>query len=86
MEWQPIETAPMDGTTVLLYPLYSTGWWEQGDERWLTMVVPINRDLTISEDWENPPAFYCVSVEEAGKTEPTHWMPLPAPPGAVMGQ
>ena len=43
-------------------------------------MVPLNNDLTICEDWEHPPAFYCVGVNEAGKTEPTHWMPLPDPP------
>ena len=63
-EWQPISTAPKDGTRVLLSahdwrePVIGsfrpdTGPWYHGDEE---------TDLPY------------------GECKPTHWMPLPAPP------
>ena len=66
-DWQPIETAPKDETTVLLYCPESwdtngvrVGWWNGG--AWY------------AEEWSSNPLtdFY-------GK--PTHWHPLPPPPG-----
>lgn len=80
MNWYPIETAPKDGTQVLLYgtfqwedyddiegmPLLGTvvGFW--GRTNWVT-----HRQ----ESWQavsaNPYMDLC---------QPTHWMPLPEPP------
>ncbi|WP_367079153.1 DUF551 domain-containing protein [Luteitalea sp.] len=69
MTWQPIETAPKDGTPVLVY-FPEIGVWEV---RWSTDVF---------DD-----GFWCVSDNKfedrplRGWIEnPTHWMPLPAPP------
>lgn len=70
-EWQPIETAPRDGTKVLLIVVgyepavgayYERGWdyQEEGD--------------FVQE------AHYTEWCETTGPWEPTHWMPLPAPP------
>lgn len=66
-EWQPIETAPRDGTSVLLFcpaddcweSYIAQGWYESGifDRRWYAAVD------------ENPLS-----------PQPTHWMPLPNPP------
>ncbi len=64
-EWQPIETAPKDGSVILLWGRYwsdSQGWFPaplQG--QW-------NRDR-----WE---AVWRYSFG----VRPTHWMPLPEPP------
>ena len=89
--WQPIETAPKDGTKILTYglghgnevfshdanerpfPMYSVAYW-----RW--------HDST--EDVEVEPGLFrkvpC-RVLEGWATDwsyrPTHWMPLPEPPG-----
>jgi hypothetical protein len=80
MDWQPIETAPKDGTTIDLWVVgysdepgrivnasyYSDGWWYRDDD---LESHPIDR----LEPWMT---FH-------GKPAPavTHWMPLPPPPG-----
>jgi hypothetical protein len=66
-EWQPIETAPMDGTEVILWwPHWSdtpvTGSWMEKSDQWFSEVC-----LGYSDD--DPP--------------PTHWRPLPPGPGAA---
>ena len=65
-EWQPIETAPKDGTTVLLFsPGY--GRWlgsHTGKPVWYCSKIG-DRDI--------PPPKSEIS-------KPTHWMPLPEPP------
>jgi hypothetical protein len=67
MDWQPIETAPKDGTEIDLWsPIckripdckwldrYATGWFTRGDRGWEEISTAM--------------------------ISPTHWMPLPAPP------
>jgi hypothetical protein len=65
-DWQPIDTAPKDGTRVLLYDRFCREpeharfvgvWWGQG----------------------MPPRW--VSCPGAFSKRPTHWRPLPEPPG-----
>ena len=61
-QWQPIETAPKDGTRVLLFfpgfviPVWVGDWHEGWRPEYGVRTPPIEDD-------------------------PTHWMPLPAPPG-----
>lgn len=73
--WRPIETAPSDGTAVLLYvppdefgevdPI-CVGYWERPD-------------YNSKEEWVYGPNGYEHYFRSyAGK--PTHWMPLPKPP------
>ena len=67
MNWQPIKTAPRDGTNVLLVNRkgnIATGLWQ---------------GRGVMEGWwlrggNGPNTFF---NEHHG---PTHWMPLPAPP------
>ena len=69
-EWQPIETAPKDGTTVLLYcqgsflpgpaPFMQAGAWGF----WHSGNPNHQRDCWIADE----------------PVDPTHWMPLPEPP------
>ena len=64
MNWQPIETAPKDGTLVLLsgfgLPVWQ-GYW----------VGQVGRHAI--NGWTR---FNSVDME----WKPTHWMPLPEPP------
>ena len=61
-EWQPIETAPKDGTSALIFaPFGIVEAWFCGDDG--------------SYQW------VCYDDKfQLDEHEPTHWMPLPAPP------
>lgn len=68
--WQPIETAPRDGTPVLL------AWADSA----LAIAVWQNRNENLEADtyyegWVDQFDFVAMSVDA-----PTYWMPLPAPP------
>ena len=67
MPWQPIETAPKDGTMVWLGKPYTirTGFWSNNVSGWI--------DYARSENFGGPQGLVF---------EPTHWMRLPAPPEA----
>lgn len=66
MEWQPIETAPKDGTEVLLFWQYT-----YPNDEYLTQGVEIG---AFDEGcWTT----YCGDTPDSIIT---HWMPLPAPP------
>ena len=86
MDWQPIETAPKDGTSLLLIaatyrnPVPMIGHWGQNnawDEEyhWL---------LGETDDWPTKRASKFrkrAAAEMLGIiSTPTHWMPLPPPP------
>lgn len=64
--WQPIETAPMDGTEVILFYRWyldggfvTAGYYHQGN---------------------NSPSFWYADLVNGGASPPTHWMPLPDGP------
>lgn len=69
-DWQPIETAPRDGTRIILLrkngPVF--GCWD--DDRYSTKPRPY---------WTHDQVRAFGNVD-ARKVPPTHWMPLPAPP------
>jgi hypothetical protein len=62
-DWQPIETAPKDGTKVL--------FWSSGTGDW-----------PICGRWVDPDGadFSWWGMDKSALGNPTHWMPLPAPP------
>lgn len=67
--WQTIETAPKDGTAVLGYFPGRTGYVARQD------VIPC-----YWSEWGGG-VWTCVSSGyRLLSHEPTHWMPLPAPP------
>ena len=66
MTWQPIETAPKDGTTILLVMRTGkmiTGWWASSVELFIFVLGP--------DDGNS----FGIMAEDA-----THWMPLPEAP------
>ena len=74
MIWQPIETAPKDGTPVLVFcPEFPAEHSRN--------VAP----RVMEARWNNPGmdprnGAWGDPVYDEWNCEPTHWMPLPAPP------
>lgn len=69
MEWQPIETAPKDGTVILAY-LKVNGMVQAH------YVSPA--EMLASDDEE--PRWFTTDGQELPLNYLTHWMPLPAAP------
>lgn len=75
-EWQPIETAPKDGTEILVYEPAIGQYGEEG--------IYI---VSWSREYPRNPKCWCVILsgqdEQGGCATAdyaTHWMPLPEPP------
>lgn len=82
-EWKPIETAPRDGTSILLFTTCHgvvEAWFAEGE--WSEETPECPRDYS-GAAWVCADDAFSIEVEE---TEPmehgtaTHWMPLPEPP------
>lgn len=82
VEWRPIETAPRDGSAILIAPHMDVAWWDHGAECWATNVIPLNGDRTIADDWKARPVMMFEQYAHNFGIEPTHWLPLPPAPGA----
>ncbi len=68
--WQPIESAPKDGTRVLGF----VGRW-----------VIVRWAVRFSEHYgDTSGGWYDGEID--GRAFPTHWMPLPAPPAEQGGE
>lgn len=79
MKWQPISTAPKDGSTVMVYPATWNGQ-TASMARW-----------EMDEHAKNPRPYWrrgddMGRVSYSRGTSPTHWMPLPAPPTDAIAQ
>lgn len=87
-EWRPIDTAPMDGTEILLgraasddcAEVSTIGWWipaePDGADYMGTdagFVDAMLQRFRPGRTFGNPARMY-----EA--VQPTHWMPIPSPP------
>ena len=73
-QWQPIETAPKDGTRIIGRRSYA--------ERY-TGRLRYERHKTFWGKTSHVPIYgwnYGRDVEDQELWEPTHWMPLPDPP------
>jgi len=79
-EWQPIETAPRDGTPVLLWAVRE-GWEDRGPCRicgWGDEYGWSLYGAAGAEPFAGMPRNN--RVQRLDQCQPTHWMPLPAPP------
>ena len=72
-EWQPIETAPKDGTELLLYERRERFIDDDFVEVDYIFSGAWNAESYQGECWE-------CSEYEVFSHEPTHWMPLPEVP------
>ena len=80
-DWQPISTAPEDGTVVLIYE-------GPGKDGIITTayLAPHNRVCIRGTGWKNDgrerdwELAACGTHADDARCYPTHWMPLPEPP------
>ncbi len=73
--WQPIETAPKNGTEILLC---SGGRWKSINiGHW----VPVGY-AGVKGKWHT--GFTCADEGDFDIDSPTHWQPLPEPPRAAL--
>lgn len=70
LDWQPIETAPKDGTEVLL-----TGFYRNGD----TAEITQSRWRAVGRWFGGIPTGWLIANSDVWR-HVTHWQPLPAPP------
>jgi hypothetical protein len=76
MEWQPIETAPKDGTEIIgFWPSYRKGRQVQVTYYVDTETREYGKIERVSQYWMSPSPW---TVGE--RTAPTHWMPIPEAP------
>jgi len=75
--WQPIDTAPKDGSTILAVMIYREGGqyggihtirWFEGWNGWVCSSVMIAFDS---------------KADPSDAAYPSHWMPLPEPPADI---
>lgn len=81
MDWQPIETAPKNGTVVLIYRKIEA---EYAAEGWAEGSKPGEMLCVWEARWCEPDFSegYWADPGDMGRVmdDPTHWMPLPSPP------
>ena len=94
MTWQPIETAPRDGTVIDLWMVTEErkgfripdAYWVTNQPYSARMVwkkrdgwMAANQEYDGADGWADVPKFTTVEGKEVW-TLATHWMPLPEPP------
>lgn len=78
-QWQPIETAPKDGTPIWLYREDSDAFLG----RWIAPCDFLNEaEYDGVQGWDDPDWFFADFVSGGRVTDgaPTHWQSTPAPP------
>ncbi len=82
-EWQPIETAPKDGTKILAYwfgndmPFISVIWWR--GNKYPDSLFPW-RNACSDSAIGGYGQCHLPASQQTWRQGPTHWMPLPDPP------
>lgn len=72
MKWQTIDTAPRDGTRVMLYKFHDGLGWHVLGHGYFVGDDPVVRGW-VTSGFTDPPG-------NLGLAAPSHWMPLPNPP------
>ena len=76
MEWMPIESAPKDGSAIVL---------SNGGGVWVGKYKPVyHTGFVPSDPWFS--IMLTHSYMGVAPNNPTHWQPLPPPPNAVTGR
>ncbi len=76
MNWQPIKTAPKDGTNIIVgfdfasVWIIHAAWWDNAE--W--------RDEADDVGWWSYTLGSVTQEKLEGARAPTHWIPLPPPP------
>ena len=78
-DWQPIETAPKDGTLFLCW-VKAEDRGEQDDGSFVSVDVS-QHDFCQYQDFGENGYFANMSGKFSDLADITHWMPLPTPPG-----
>lgn len=73
MEWQPIETAPQDGSNILGAHFFETEI--EVAQRWIAEIHSYGHDCWTLSGFDGN-----ISLGSKQYPSPTHWMPLPNPP------
>jgi hypothetical protein len=73
MEWQPIETAPKDGTPILVWRKAGIVWLAYWNDSFLHVQSDQHMPAWVVFDCEDP--WFSETYQS-----PTHWQPLPEPP------
>lgn len=85
--WQPIETAPKDGTKVLLwrsgYPMAPVGHWDSFEDSWQEPDDDDDDDgacwgWVLEEDLPGSMSDCFIGWNEERHLWPTHWTAVPA--------
>lgn len=89
-EWQPIETAPKDGTRILIFVPGNAAEFEHYDgihaarfeAEMMHPETKTGRGILpeLNGMWVAGGELWSDSVLEFAYEQPTHWMPLPEPP------
>ena len=80
-DWKPINTAPRDGTEILLFGRRGvvSGWWADGESYQTDSGMEYDGPVWVCLD-----DTYEAEIEDFGdgdiSCEFTHWMPVPDPP------
>jgi hypothetical protein len=77
MEWKPIETAPKDGSTILVWGKYmihpSPAEWNMNRKEWRAVWDGSRVIESQGDTW----------IDYAEPSGVSHWMPLPKPPAST---
>jgi len=69
INWQPISTAPLDGTDVLIYDGYDVwkAWYNNTDKYWFP---------SLTDEYWIIPTDHSLIPRRPLYHEPTHWLPI----------